>query len=139
MLPKFQKNGCLPGGLHKASLSEIKERFGSTSQERKELFRGLRSLIGLLQKHDKYIKKFLLNGSFVTAKEAPVDFDCILIVKEEFDFDSKEAKQLQFAHELFNAHLFTFSEKDMVRCRRLIDFFGLDRERQSKGLVEVLL
>ncbi len=139
MLPEFNANGYLPKGVYKATLREIKQRFGSNASKRKELFKGLQSLIKLLRKHEKCIERFLLNGSFVTDKNSPKDFDCILIVKNDFDFSSPEAKQLLAAKGLFNAHIFTFTEEDVSRIRRLIDFFGHDRNRKAKGLVEVIL
>lgn len=139
MIPKFNKYGYLSKGIHKAMLNEIEKRFGSHSQRRRELFERFKSLVQLLCKHKDKIEKFLLDGSFVTAKEVPEDLDCILIVKDEFDFDSSEAKQLLAAEKLFKAHLFTFLENDGVRYRKLIDFFGHDRERKTKGLVEVII
>ena len=139
MIPKFTEDGYLPKGIHKATLKEIKQRFGSSSPEREELFKGLRALAQLLHKHKRNIRKFLLNGSFVTLGESPRDFDCILIVEEGFDFDSPEAKKLHAAEKLFGAHLFTFTEEDVVWYRRLIDFFGHDRDQKPKGLVEVTL
>ncbi|MCK4248409.1 MAG: hypothetical protein KAX15_01380 [Candidatus Omnitrophica bacterium] len=139
MIPKFNINGYLPRGTHKATLSEIKRRFGSDSAKRKELFKGLSSLFQLLCKHKRDIKSFLLNGSFVTNKEAPEDFDCILILKTSFDFNSAEAKQLLSAKKIFNAHLFTYMEKDVTLQRRLIDFFCHDDQGKSKGILEVLL
>lgn len=139
MIPKFNEDGYLPKGEHKATLSEIRKRFGSNSQKRKELFEGFKTLMQLLRKHKDKIQKFLLDGSFVTNKKAPEDFDCILIVKNDFDFGSSEAKQLLEAKKLFNAHLFTFVKEDVIRYRRLIDFFEHDRDRKSKGLLEVSL
>ncbi len=139
MIPKFNKDGYLPGGIHKATLNEIKQRFGSGSSERKELFEGLQSLVQLLRKHKGGIKKFLLNGSYVASGESPRDFDCILILKKDFDFNFPEAEQLRAAKKLFGAHLFTFTEEDAIRYRRLIDFFGHDKGQKPKGLVEVIL
>lgn len=139
MIPNLNKNGYLPAGLHKATLSEIKQRFGSNSEERKELFKGLQSLTQLLRKHKKHIKEFLVNGSFVTDKKVPKDFDCILVIKNGFDFNSPESKQLMQAKKLFNAHLFIFLEEDKNRYYELMDFFGHDNSFKSKGLVEVIL
>ncbi len=139
MIPKSNKDGYLPKGIHKATLNEIKERFGSSSLEPKELFEGSQSLVQLLHKHKKSIKRFLLNGSFVVSGESPKDFDCILIVRMDFAFGSPEAEKLRAAKELFGAHLFIFTEKDVSRYHRLVDFFGHDRDQKPKGLAEVIL
>ena len=139
MIPKLNEDGYLPKGIHKATLEEIKQRFGSSSSERKELFKGLQSLVQLLRKHKGNIKRFLLNGGYVASGESPKDFDCILIVQMDFDFGSPEAEKLRAAKELFGAHLFIFTEKDVSRYHRLVDFFGHDRDQKPKGLVEVVL
>lgn len=139
MTLRLNKDGYLPKGIHKATLNEIKQRFGSSSSKRKELFKGFQSLVQLLRKHKGDIKEFLLNGSFVTNKELPKDFDCILIVKKDFDFNSPEVKQLRRSKELFNGHILTAIEEDTIECHRLIDFFGHDRDRKPKGLVGVIL
>jgi hypothetical protein len=138
-IPKFNQDGYLPQGEHRASLDEIKQIFGISSPVRKELWGGFESLVKLLQKHRENIKTFLLDGSFVTSKESPGDFDCILVLKEGFDFKSTEAEKLRNAKQLFNAHLFVFTEEDVSRIRRLVDFFGHDRDRKFKGLIEVIL
>jgi len=129
MTLRLNKDGYLPKGIHKATLNEIKQRFGSSSSKRKELFKGFQSLVQLLRKHKGDIKEFLLNGSFVTNKELPKDFD----------FNSPEVKQLRRSKELFNGHILTAIEEDTIECHRLIDFFGHDRDRKPKGLVGVIL
>ena len=139
MIPKLNKDGYLPQGVHRAGLTAIKRRFGVSSRIRKELFKNMLSLVQLLRKHKGNVKKFLLNGSFVTSKESPEDFDCILIVRPGFDFDSPEARQLRQSKELFNAHILAAMEEDAIECRRLINFFGHDRDGRSKGLLEVIL
>lgn len=138
-IPEFNSDGYLPRGEYRTAMSEIKERFEGNSAERKELFKALNSLAELLGKHRAYIKRFLVDGSFTTKKESPADFDCILILKEGFDFSTSEAEKLLHAKKLFNAHLFIFMEEDVSRYRRLIDFFGHDREGNAKGMIEVIL
>jgi len=127
-------------GIHKAKIEEIEHKFGSGSVKRKELFIGLQKLIQLLHKHKESIKNFLLDGSFVTIKESPGDYDCILVVKKDFNFDSPEAKKLQHSKKFFYAHNFTCMEEDLDRCHRLLNLFGHDKDTgKPKGLVEVIL
>lgn len=139
MIPRFNKDGYLHKGIHKATLNEVKQRFGSNSSEREELFKGFQSLVQLLHKHRGSIKRFLVDGSFVTNKESPGDFDCILIVKMDFDFGSSAAEQIRCSKELFNGHILVAMEEDAVECHRIIDFFSHDRDGKSKGLLEVIL
>ena len=139
MIPKFNEDGYLNKGIHKATLAEIRQRFGKGSKRRAELFEGIIAIVKLLHKHKKSISKFLLNGSYVTSKEEPGDFDYILIVKDDFDLSSLEAKQLFFSEELFNAHMLFVKESDTAGYHEGIDFFGYDRDGKAKGLVEVIL
>lgn len=140
MIPNLNEYGLLPEGIHKATIEEIEHKFGSGSAKRKELFIGFQELIQLLYKHKKSIKSFLLDGSFVTDKESPRDYDCILVVKKDFNFDSPEAKKLQYAKKLFYAHNFTYMEEDLDWYHRLINLFGHEKyTRRAKGLVEVIL
>ena len=112
MIPRLNSYGYLPRGIHKASLREIKERFGSGSLRRKQLFKKLQSVVALLLLQKEHIQQFILDGSFVTSKNTPNDFDCVLIVKESFDFSIPAAKKLQLANKLFSAHMFTFTGSD---------------------------
>jgi hypothetical protein len=140
MIPNFNEYGLLPEGIHKATIEEIEHKFGSGSAKRKELFIGFQELIQLLYKHKRSIKSFLLDGSFVTDKESPRDYDCILVVKKDFNFDSPEAKKLQYAKKLFYAHNFTCMEEDLDWYPGLITLFGHEKyTRRAKGLVEVIL
>jgi hypothetical protein len=140
MIPNLNEYGLLPKGIHKATLKEIEQKFGSSSAKRKELFIGFLNLVQLLCKHKRSIKSFLLNGSFVTDKESPRDYDCILVVKKDFNFDSPEAEKLKDAKKLFYAHNFTCMEENLDRFHRLINLFGYEKyTERPKGLVEVIL
>ena len=64
--------GRLPPGEHVASWDEVVERFGWT-ERRRRLLDGLAEAIELLA--EAGCRKVWLNGSFVTAKDEPGDFD----------------------------------------------------------------
>ena len=72
MIPDFENDGLLPHGIHWATWQEISDRFG-TNDHRKLLLVGLKDALTALKTagcHSVYI-----DGSFVTSKEAPGDFD----------------------------------------------------------------
>ncbi|MBN3040358.1 MAG: hypothetical protein JW867_04460 [Candidatus Omnitrophica bacterium] len=139
MIPKLNSYGYLPAGIHKASLKEVGKRFGESTQKRKDLFKMLEALVELLSRHAENIESFLLDGSFVTSKAEPGDFDCVLILKEGFDFNSPDAEKIRNAKRIYNAHLFSVMENDIIMRRNRINFFGHDRDGVSKGLLEVRL
>jgi len=138
-IPQLNKYGYLPKGIHKATIQQIKERFGKSSERRKELFGNLFAVVKLVKKVKKTVIHFFLDGSFVTAKEYPGDIDCIIIIKNGFDIESKESIQLHNAAELFNCHIL-FAEQDDEKIKKeYIDFFSYDINEIPKGLLEVIL
>ena len=73
MIPPFDLDtGNLPPGIHEAPWHEIVERFGHTAH-RRILLAGLRRALDLLRRFG--CRRFYLDGSFVTAKEVPGDWD----------------------------------------------------------------
>jgi hypothetical protein len=48
MIPRFNQHGYLPRGVHRATLDEIAERFGSESEMRKVQFESLRWLVEII-------------------------------------------------------------------------------------------
>lgn len=73
MLPSFDPvTGRLPDGEHEAEWQEVVERFG-WNPRRRQLLDGLAEAVELLAAAG--CRRVWLNGSFVTAKEEPGDFD----------------------------------------------------------------
>lgn len=72
MLPPFQPNGSLPPGVHEATWGELTLRFG-TSDRRRALLAGLRVALRALARAG--CSRFFLDGSFVTSKPEPGDWD----------------------------------------------------------------
>lgn len=73
MIPSFDKRGNLPPGIHTATLKDIERRFASTDH-RKRLFGGLKRLLQNLKAAG--CSTFYLDGSYVTNKVEPGDYDC---------------------------------------------------------------
>jgi hypothetical protein len=74
-LPPFElASGLLPAGEHSASWGEVLERFG-WNLVRRRLLDGLAEGLSILA--DAGCTRVWLNGSFVTAKEEPGDFDAV--------------------------------------------------------------
>jgi hypothetical protein len=62
----------LPPGVHHATLEEIEQRF-ATNEKRRKLFDGFRKAVDALRKAGCTV--IFLDGSFVTDKPEPGDFD----------------------------------------------------------------
>ena len=77
MIPKFVHvpglpYGVLPPGIHRADLDEVAQRFAGT-EHRSWLFEGVVAVAQALRVAG--CMRMYLNGSFVTAKERPNDYD----------------------------------------------------------------
>src|SRR6266536_2165079 len=73
MIPPFEPStGLLPTGVHEATWEEIVARFGQTPR-RLELLAGLKAALDALRAAS--CRRAYVNGSFVTAKQTPGDFD----------------------------------------------------------------
>jgi DNA-binding XRE family transcriptional regulator len=94
MIPLFQVSGALPPGEHRADWDEIVERFG-WSPKRRRLLEGLRR--ACLQLRQGSVKRLFLNGSFVTSKEAPNDYDACWPDDELEDADQVDPVLFDFS------------------------------------------
>ncbi len=72
VLPAFDMAGNLPPGEHPCGWSEFEKRFG-WNRRRRELLRGMLSALQNLR--DAGASEVWLDGSFVTEKELPGDWD----------------------------------------------------------------
>jgi hypothetical protein len=72
VIPSFDTNGNLPPGVHPATLAEVERKFAHNAK-RKELFTGLAGVIKILREAN--CQEVHLDGSFITTKEEPGDYD----------------------------------------------------------------
>ena len=141
MLPAFDPgSGRLPPGEHVASRDEVVERFGWT-ERRRRLLDGLAEAIELLA--DAGCRKIWLNGSFVTAKDEPADFDACWET-DDVDLDAldpvlldlsnhRAAQKARFGGELF---------PNVVEAQSglsFAEFFQNERDTSRKGIVVINL
>lgn len=142
MIPEFDENGQLPPGIHRATWSEFVERYATTNHRRK-LLEGMERLI----EHLKSIEctALYVNGSFVTSKERPNDYDAcwnVRGVKFELidpvllgaDDDGKQAMLEKYGGDI-RPDQFSPVELDGT----YLDFFRIDRDGNPKGIVELSL
>lgn len=141
MIPSFVDIGgpwnVLPPGVHDATLKEVEARF-TTSDHRKHLFSGFRSSVMALRRAG--CRKIYLDGSFVTEKPIPGDYDVcwdsvgVNTAKLEpvlLDFSNKRKKQKEhFYGEFFPIHLLADG------THVFLDFFQIDKYTGStKGII----
>ena len=82
-LPEFDHYGDLPVGVHQASLDEVIARFGYGTPQRQLVTTRLVRIYDLARGNGK-LERFVIFGSYVTAKPNPNDVDIILIMRDDF-------------------------------------------------------
>ena len=81
--PEFDEHGDMPPGIHLAMLAEVVAHFGSGTPQRQRVTRRL-EYIYALAKASGHLARFIVFGSFVTAKAAPNDVDIFLLMEDRF-------------------------------------------------------
>ncbi len=76
--PQFNINGDMPTGIYRTSLPEILQRFGTSTSQRQAVARRLERIYHLAQSTGQ-VARFVVFGSFVTAKPEPNDVDFMLM------------------------------------------------------------
>ena len=138
MIPQFDADGLLPPGIHRAHWDEVVIRFG-TSPWRQQLLAGLRMALDSLNRAG--CQTVYIDGSFVTDKEVPNDFDACWeetgVAPELLDpvllrFDAgRAAQKARYLGELFPASIRATAAGMSFR-----EFFQTDRETgRPKGIV----
>ncbi len=138
MIPPFDDTGRLPPGVHWAEWAEFSERYG-TNPHRRVLLAGLKRAIEALRV--AHCDTVYIDGSFVTSKDFPHDFDACWSFQEVvpelldpvlLDFDNwRAAQKAKFYGELFPAE----ATADLSG-RRFLEFFQVDKETEEpKGII----
>jgi hypothetical protein len=141
-IPPFDPDsGLLPPGQHEAGWDEIQARFGSNAR-RRQLLDGLADGLAILW--EAGCARVWLNGSFVTAKDEPGDFDCVWspagvdravledLGPELLDLSDKRAAQkARFGGE------FLPNVVEAASGQQFADFFQSDRDGTPKGIVVI--
>lgn len=141
MLPPLTEEGLLPPGVHVAEWDEIWAAF-ATSAKRQRLLNGfLRAIKSLKAAGCKVV---YLDGSFVTAKEDPGDFDGCwdmtgvnprLLDPILLKFEAKRlAQKVKFGGELFPAAWIA----DNNTMLTFLEFFQIEKETgNAKGIIAI--
>jgi hypothetical protein len=138
VLPRFNDNGKLPQGVHEASWEEFVERFGAT-EYRHRLLQGLKEALKALRVAG--CRRVYIDGSFVTAKDIPNDWDgcwdmegvdlrALDPILRQFA-NRRAAQKAKYLGEFFPAQL---TEGNAGKI--FLEFFQMDKETgDAKGIV----
>lgn len=142
MIPNFEDNGDLPPGIHLVSWEEFVARYG-TSPHRQALIAGLKRGLEVLTRAGCHVA--YIDGSFVTAKDVPRDFDACWDIQDVdptlldpvfLDFKNKRAAQkAKYLGEFFPAQ---FTEG--CSNSAFVDFFQINKDTGlQKGIIAIHL
>lgn len=142
-IPPYLKSGDLPVGIHAATLSEVLDRFGLSTPRRKVVASRLERILQIARK-TRMVARFVVFGSFVTAKPDPNDVDVFMLMENEFDSASLSGEaRLLFDHGAAN----TFFGASVFWLRRLAALGGEQaaledwqskRDGGRRGIVEIV-
>lgn len=128
----------LPPGIHQATVEEVKAMYAA-SRYRRQLFDGL--VIGLSRLNAAGCQRVYVDGSFVTSKPRPGDFDAcwdpsgvnqFLLDPLFKDFSNGRAAQKA----MFQGEFFPSSLIEGGCGRAFVDFFQVDRfSGEAKGII----
>ncbi|MCH7924594.1 MAG: hypothetical protein IIC51_03575 [Planctomycetes bacterium] len=132
MIPPFDETGCLPPGLHTATLGEVEDRFGRQSELRRVQMESVRWMVDLAMRAG--VQRIVLNGSFVTDIMEPNDVDCVLMIGRGFPVDPAAEAELRTGLPFLDILL--VRRRDFDRMVNVV--FATDRFESPKGMVEVI-
>jgi hypothetical protein len=142
-LPAFNEDGDLPPGVYLATLAEVLERFGQGSVQRCLVADRLNRLYQLVISTGQ-LARFIVFGSFITAKNEPNDVDVILLMEDAFDLapitgEAALVFQHMEAETHFGASVFWTRRSGAIGGEQaMIEYWQVRRESGQRGIVEIV-
>jgi hypothetical protein len=142
-LPAFNEEGDLPPGVHRATLADVLERFGQGSVQRRAVADRLSRLYQHMASTGQ-LARFVVFGSFVTAKAEPRDVDIVLLMEDTFDLASVTGEAaLVFQHleaeAHFGASVFWSKRSGAIGGEQaMIEYWQTRRDGGRRGIVEIV-
>lgn len=132
MIPPFDESGCLPPGIHPATLAEVEARFGRQSELRRVQMDSVRWMVDLAARAG--VQRVVLNGSFVTDIMEPNDVDCALLIGRGYPADAIADAELKAGLPFLDIAFARQADFDEF----VGEVFAEDRFGMSKGMIEVI-
>ncbi len=141
--PEFNNEGDLPPGIHQATLAEVISHFGNVTVGRQIIARRLKQIYNSAASTG-HLARFIIFGSFITAKPDPGDVDVFLLMENDFDMSLvSEPASIIFDH--ISAQ--NYEGASIFWLRRLaalegesatINHWQVKRNGNLRGIVEVI-
>ncbi|MGH9835298.1 MAG: DUF6932 family protein, partial [Blastocatellia bacterium] len=121
---------------------EIVARFGATTPQRRLVTARLLGIYQLVKATGK-LDRFIIYGSYVTAKPEPNDVDIFLVMTEEFEVDELTGETLiifshiQAQHDLGASVFWVNRATSFANVEDLIVGWQTKRDLSRRGIIEV--
>ena len=141
--PAFDREGDLPIGIHRATISEVTEQFGVSTLQRQIVARRLERIYNLAQSTGQ-LSRFVVFGSFITAKADPNDVDVFMLMEDSFEvslvagaaaiiFDHSAAQSAEGASVFWIRRMAAVGGEEAT-----IEYWQVKRSGGKRGIVEVI-
>lgn len=141
--PDFDSNGDLPVGIYQATLPEVIAHFGTSTLQRHLVARRWAHIYALAHSTGQLVR-FIIFGSFVTAKLEPNDVDIFMLMEDTFDaqqvtgeaamiFDHLAAQHSEGASIFWIRRMAAIDGEEAV-----LQYWQITREQTKRGIVEVI-
>ncbi len=142
-LPALTETGDLPPGVHTADLDSVLRRFGADPPQRRSV--GLRlARVYQIARATGQVARFLVFGSFITAKPEPNDVDIFLLMDDTFDAsvltgDSRLLFDHLAAQAYFGASVFWLRRLAALDGEQtMVEYWQVKRGGGQRGIVEII-
>ena len=140
---EFDNEGDLPLGIHRAMLDEVLQYFGTGTVQRHLVGKRLERIYKLA-KSTGQLARFIVFGSFVTAKPDPGDVDIFMLMEDSFDSNQVGGEAAiifdhQAAQNLLGASVFWIRRLAAIGGEtEAIQHWQIKRDNTHRGIVEVI-
>jgi hypothetical protein len=142
-LPELMDTGDLPEGVHTVGLDQLLLRFGEGSAQRRAVA-GRLARIYHLAVATGAVARFIVFGSFVTAKPEPNDVDVFLVMEDTFDAAKLTGEvRLLFDHlpaqAFFGASVFWLRRLAALGGEQaMVQYWQVIRGGGRRGIIEII-
>jgi hypothetical protein len=140
---EFNSNGDLPVGIYQATIIEVIQYFGTSTLQRQIIARRLERIYNLARGTGQ-LARFIVFGSFVTAKPDPNDVDIFILMEDTFDSNQVVgAVAIIFNHTAAQntegASVFWIRRMAAIGGEQeAIEHWQIKRDQTKRGIIEVI-
>ncbi len=141
--PEFDNNGDLPEGIYQATLTEVLQYFGTGTVRRRMVGQRLERIYKLASSTG-HVVRFVVFGSFVTAKPNPGDVDIFMLMEDSFDSSGVRGEAAAvFDHlavqNVEGASVFWIRQQAAIGGEQeVVEYWQIKRDKSRRGIVEVI-